>query len=322
MRYDAIMEELASPGLCPSRAKELRAEADGIGTPTGRKGSSQRSAWFRQWEERLPEQMADDSCDDPESMLMRMLVARQGALGNMSVRRVRVPDAATLRRSVADHPALDWDVRMSRLAGCEGEVKQDDPTDGTSQVRFAAMSMTAWLPTAALISVGEGGTDRTPGGGGTPARGAAADPRARRDQLPPAPFIPRLGIDGRTRRPANLPRPEASAGGRGPSPANGTAAGPRLPAVSASGTRAPSPPSLSVGNRPAAADAAGRSAARDAASRTFSPIVVAAGGVRPRPGRAPSPVIAGGAPRSRREHMHRTDPRSSHRLSRSTPPTV
>jgi hypothetical protein len=66
-------------------------------------------------------------------------------------RRVRVADLASLQASVAQHPALEWDERMATLASAEGIVKTDDPSDGTTHVRFPPpVSIAAWLPTDAL----------------------------------------------------------------------------------------------------------------------------------------------------------------------------
>ena len=71
-------------------------------------------------------------------------------------RRVRLPELATLRKSVEQHPALQWDTRLNALAGQEGVVTKDDPSDGTSSVRFAPpISVLAWLPTKVLAPVEE-----------------------------------------------------------------------------------------------------------------------------------------------------------------------
>lgn len=69
-------------------------------------------------------------------------------------RQVRVTDLASLQASVAAHPALKWDERMANLAGGEGIVKKDDPSDGTTHVRFPPpVGVVAWLPTDALSDV-------------------------------------------------------------------------------------------------------------------------------------------------------------------------
>jgi hypothetical protein len=42
------------------------------------------------------------------------------------------------------------------LAGAEGVVKTDDPSDGTTHVKFPPpISVVAWLPTDALEDLGE-----------------------------------------------------------------------------------------------------------------------------------------------------------------------
>ena len=72
-------------------------------------------------------------------------------------RRVQVSDLTTLKAAVAGHPALQWDERMSTLASAEGIVKKDDPTDGTTHIRFPApVGVVAWLPTVSLTDLDDG----------------------------------------------------------------------------------------------------------------------------------------------------------------------
>ena len=91
-------------------------------------------------------------------MLMGMMRGQGGAGGASAAeeedddgRQVRVADLTALKASVAAHPALKWDLRMGKLAGEEGIVKTDDPSDGTTYVRFPPpVGVVAWLPTDAL----------------------------------------------------------------------------------------------------------------------------------------------------------------------------
>jgi hypothetical protein len=47
---------------------------------------------------------------------------------------------------------------MEKLAGSEGIVKTDDPSDGTTHVRFPPpIGVVAWLPTGSLSDLAEGG---------------------------------------------------------------------------------------------------------------------------------------------------------------------
>lgn len=158
MRYEMVVESMTRSGVTLQKTKEMRAETDAIGIPQGPKGSSERSAWFRNWEKRLPENMVSDDSNDE---LMRYMIARQGLgpgggsvglpkAGPGSGRRVRVADLATLRRTVNESPVLKWDARMSQLAGSDGQVQEDDPSDGTSHVFCESANMTAWLPTSTL----------------------------------------------------------------------------------------------------------------------------------------------------------------------------
>ena len=57
---------------------------------------------------------------------------------------------------------------MAELASCEGIVKTDDPSDGTTHVTFPPpVGVAAWLPTDALTELeGGGGPAGTGGGGG------------------------------------------------------------------------------------------------------------------------------------------------------------
>merc|ERR1740117_2116607 len=142
-----MAESLTKNGISLLKANQARAEINAIGKPSGEAGSSKRSAWFRKWEDRLPDNMkADQSEDEIMRMLMAQDMAQSGgggvgmptagntpsSLGNL-MRRVHVKDLMSLKRAVNESPALEWDARMSQLAGAECQVQQDD-TDGTSKV--------------------------------------------------------------------------------------------------------------------------------------------------------------------------------------------
>lgn len=188
MRYEMVVESMTRSGVTPQKTKEMRAETDAIGIPQGPKGSSERSAWFRNWEKKLPEFMVTD---DSENELMRYMIARQGLGpgggsvglpkgGVASGRRVRVADLATLRRTVNESPVLKWDARMSQLAGSEGQVQEDDPSDGTSHVFCESANMTAWLPTSTLSDCDVGSSSSS----APKSRAQAGTPPGAR-QLPP-----------------------------------------------------------------------------------------------------------------------------------------
>jgi len=201
MRYEMVSDALSRSGVTLAKAKEMRAETDAIGNPAGPKGSSDRSAWFRNWEKRLPENMISD---DSENELMRYMIARQGlappgAGGGGGIvglpkaattngRRVRVADLVTLRGAVNESQVLKWDARMSQLAGEMGQVQEDDPSDGTSHVFCEAANMTAWLPTATLSDYSEVSAKPRTTPPGSNQRGKPLPPTiptpARSDQLP------------------------------------------------------------------------------------------------------------------------------------------
>lgn len=242
MRYETVVEMLSSRGITRMQESELQAEVNAIGTPAGTKGSSARSSWFSTWESKLPDNFAN--VESQSEMICRLLAERgldpssigmpAAAAPSAPIRRVRVSNAKSIQRAVADNAALEWDPRMADVAGSEGEVMQDDPSDGTSQVCFRASNMTAWLPTCVLIDIDDGGTKGKPRGGTIgPAAGV------RRGQLPPTP--PRAdghmpSVAGRS-----LPRPEPSSRGLSPSGSSVLRTSgsrfteaPRLPVLSAS----------------------------------------------------------------------------------------
>jgi len=335
LRYETVSEMLESRTITRAKTGELREELNAIGTPTGTKGSSVRSAWFRNWEEKLPESMTND---ESETDLIRSLIAQRGlglglgggsvglptAMGTTPIRRIRVPDVKTLQRVVNEHPELAWDPRMADVAGNEGDVMQDDPSDGTSQVqiRTSTSNVTAWLPTSALIRCDEGGSKGTRGGVSTPGNGV------RRNHLPPTP--PRLDqsmplmADSSGRRP--LPRPEVPSvvGGRGTSPHSSSSfrlsgstitGAPRFPTMSATGGSGGrvTPPGTSGMTSPSGAGGFGRPPPLDSASgnRAQRAASVGVGG------RATPPI---GYPSSSGLGNRARDNAPAGRLSRSMPP--
>jgi protein phosphatase len=273
MRYEALMEDISDP---TKNTKELKEEAEAIGTPTGIKGSKERSAWFRKWEENLSQKQSAAPPDQNDLMLQ---LVRQGMLGGMPpsvlssllggggpddgdpgssgkcIRRIRAPDAMTLRKAVRKHPALDWDERMTRMAGTEGEVQQDDD-DGTSKVNFPSLQMSAWLPTSALIACNDA-PDMSRPRGSAPAIQTAAAGRGARAAPAPRPASDQclrqaLAAQSGPGRRSILPRPDmAASSAMGSGDPVGDSRGPRLPAVTGRG-RTPSPGEATAGIRMAA----------------------------------------------------------------------
>jgi len=178
-RYEVVQEELAAPNA--QKLESLQDELRKLGTPEGEKGSTTRAAWF---EQRAKELLSDEdhSADSQEnggiSMgLMRMLAQHPGgqhalmqilggangsrggaggagAAGHPSGRRVIAPSLEALKTAVEQHSKLSWDPRLANLAGAEGEVRKDDPSDGTTNVFFPPpIGLCAWLPTDILKDV-------------------------------------------------------------------------------------------------------------------------------------------------------------------------
>jgi protein phosphatase len=222
MRYENIVEEMARRDIAFARADALQSEVAKFGTPAGSKGSSERSAWFRTWKEKLSDQVSGEEgasdMPDPDMALMRMLLSRPGGQdllrslrggvgGRASTEaengrhvRVQVPDTVALRKAVEEHSALEWDSRMTVLVGAEGTVKTDDLSDGTSNVRFPSLDMVAWLPTRILKALD----------------GAAPGPadEASQQYIPPAPARP----------PGHYPRTVLHGGGPPVEPRSGGSA--------------------------------------------------------------------------------------------------
>mmetsp|Transcript_20654 Transcript_20654/g.48199 ORF Transcript_20654/g.48199 Transcript_20654/m.48199 type:complete len:588 (+) Transcript_20654:67-1830(+) len=231
MRHERLLEELGKPEASGPRAEALKEEKSKLGSPAGAKGSPERAAWWRSWQQKLPELQKKSEEDgdgaDPDAILMRMLMSRfggqdpnllMGMIGGSPTeedrdgRRVRVPDLGALQRAVDQHPALQWDERLKTLACQEGTVTKDDPSDGTSSVRFPPpIGVLAWLPTNVLLSADEPFREsRSPGSAGLLHR-SINHARPGRPDAATRPLLPRLGQ-----------RPALGTVGRGGSPAGST----------------------------------------------------------------------------------------------------
>merc|ERR1712151_163368 len=68
-------------------------------------------------------------------------------------RTVRLAPCDKVWPLVEEHPALKWDDRLRDICGQRGEVLKEDPSDSTTQVRFAEQRFNAWLPTCVLTDV-------------------------------------------------------------------------------------------------------------------------------------------------------------------------
>jgi len=148
-------ENLSSQGRLSAEEQQ---ELQSFGTPAATKGSPSRAQYFEKWAAETEQNAGGSSEQDQMQMLMQMMRARGGVPPGMEEpengRRVLVAPLPTLRRSVDNHTALKWDERMEGIAGTEGIVKTDDPSDGTTHVRFPPpVGVVAWLPTEALTDV-------------------------------------------------------------------------------------------------------------------------------------------------------------------------
>jgi hypothetical protein len=264
MRYDLIEKELAQPGLPPAKLEALRMEKSKFGTPSGAKGSVERSRWFSNWQRRLPEQQqqSNDGPDglDPDMMLMRMLMQRgpgaqdlvgrlmagaaataNGGSGGGGLRRIRAPGGEALRRAVSEHPALEWNKKMLVIAGKDGLVEEDDPNDGTSKCTFPLDNggrSIVWLPTNILVAVEDGGMSGSGSSNGASAgtgpAGRGNVPRPYLDQLRQGSPSDNRSSSGSASRYNTLPRLEQrsevpASGPRGGSPATPVLGGQERP---------------------------------------------------------------------------------------------
>jgi serine/threonine protein phosphatase PrpC len=306
MRYDMIVESLKTPGITASKAQELRAELEAIGNPVGPKGSADRNTWFQNWEKKLPENM---EADESEDEMMRFIMARHGLSGSggsvglpsgikSSGRRVRVGDLITLRSAVDDNPALSWDGRMAQLAGTEGQVQEDDPSDGTSHVFCAGSNMMAWLPTCALIEPDEGPKGR---------RGSTPTPSAGRKLPPNLPTPARLDQSTRQIPSVDVLSRQRNAGARGSSPSTPSSTGSSMSLSGARLINAPRPP--------VTASMEASSVKGNRAPPAYSAAGMPSGGRH----RTPSPSHRSTSPLDFSSSSRTRGPTGSGRLSRSVP---
>mmetsp|Transcript_11337 Transcript_11337/g.26123 ORF Transcript_11337/g.26123 Transcript_11337/m.26123 type:complete len:510 (+) Transcript_11337:153-1682(+) len=171
-RFEVIQEELKDSACSDAKQEQLKEELAKLGSPEGEKGGQ---AAKEHWDQKAKEIMSDD--DHTESSqesgismgLMRMLAQHPGGqhalmqiLGangprgavQPAGRRVIAPGLETLKTAVEQHSKLSWDPRLANLAGAEGEVRKDDPSDGTTNVFFPPpIGLCAWLPTDILKDV-------------------------------------------------------------------------------------------------------------------------------------------------------------------------
>lgn len=71
-------------------------------------------------------------------------------------RTVRVASIECLKPAVEAHSALKWNEKLSDVCSQNGEVKREDPSDSTVQVKFGSpIGITAWLPAACVTDVDE-----------------------------------------------------------------------------------------------------------------------------------------------------------------------
>lgn len=134
-------------------------------------GSEDRIKWFSDWlggfqvkEDPDPSNMTRDELTDllhQRPDLMAMAQAHGLNVGgprggeDSVLRHVRVAKPDVLRKAVAAVPSLKWSSGYEEVCGTLGMVVKDDPSDGTSQVKFPTKGILAWLPTSALTEVDE-----------------------------------------------------------------------------------------------------------------------------------------------------------------------
>jgi len=137
MRAEKVQEELDSPETAAPEKEALQNEMSTIKAERWKCPSSNS---------------APGALDD----IMRLLGGAQQAPAETHIlRRVKCADLETLRDAVQKHDALKWDDRMEVLSEKEGGVQVDDPSDGTSKVKFERESLVVWLPTDILTEVSE-----------------------------------------------------------------------------------------------------------------------------------------------------------------------
>mmetsp|Transcript_100046 Transcript_100046/g.188317 ORF Transcript_100046/g.188317 Transcript_100046/m.188317 type:complete len:722 (-) Transcript_100046:152-2317(-) len=121
-------------------------------------GSKERTDWFKSWLDSLevepdPQNMSREQLLELAERNPEMLAMAQahGIVGQNAMRTVRVAAESELKPAMEAHAALRWDERLTAVCGEIGKVLCDDPSDGTSQVKFQGpIFANVWLPSALL----------------------------------------------------------------------------------------------------------------------------------------------------------------------------
>mmetsp|Transcript_129647 Transcript_129647/g.276553 ORF Transcript_129647/g.276553 Transcript_129647/m.276553 type:complete len:627 (+) Transcript_129647:85-1965(+) len=131
-------------------------------------GSAERVQWFKEWLDGHPAQGDPDPRQMSQAQVLDLIQNRPDLLalaqaqgyfggdsgGAGSRQRVRVAEAEQLRKAVGACPSLKWTDAYLKTCGRKGVVVQNDD-DGTSQVRFEELGITAWFPTCVLTDTGD-----------------------------------------------------------------------------------------------------------------------------------------------------------------------
>jgi len=164
-RYDASQKEhsQAEDQNSDAAVAELRSEIglfDGGPPKTLAVGSPERTKWFSDWLESRrvepaldPENMSRDQMLDllEKNPDMLAMAQERGIVSQSTMRLAKVAGAEKLRPAMEKHSALNWDDRLQSICNQTGRVLQEDPSDGTAQVRFRGnLSATVWLPMSCL----------------------------------------------------------------------------------------------------------------------------------------------------------------------------
>lgn len=78
----------------------------------------------------------------------------------LAKRIVRIADMETLKPAMERHPALKWEPKFTAVCGRDGEVRKEDPSDRTIQVKFPEpLRITAWLPLECVTDIDDDDVD-------------------------------------------------------------------------------------------------------------------------------------------------------------------
>jgi hypothetical protein len=150
----------------PALRKELA--AFGQGPPASlTPSSSERIKWFDDWLRSFDVKEDPDPSNMTRAELLDLLDRRPDLMAvaqahglnvgarqeETVIRRVKVCQVEQLREAVEAVPTLKWSEGYREVCDQQGMVVKEDPSDGTSQVKFPTKGIVAWLPTAALIEV-------------------------------------------------------------------------------------------------------------------------------------------------------------------------